>query len=690
MIVISMPLPTTRSDSGLPLRADPLPWELPGPCVSEQAPRWKPGTEPRTSGSPKVPLLIPEWVAWSESVPVDEAQAERELYGSLVALRCAAPAVDWLLGAGLRLVGGKFDPTDVGALNYRHLAEETLGLDRRRAWELVGLAEALEAHPTFTAPYLEGEITRSQITEIKTLLTQENAAWWREKLRASSCSETRKLAKAARADRGWDASDEEETVEVCVDASQQDWDYLRYEGCEAIELWSGKPVTLAAAVEYLSREWALSFDPWMPEIEEAPDGGLDLEALLAKGAYFVEEKKEEEAGGGAVAPDGDAPAPSPTPCFTSTGTGTAAAQVMRRATRKLDPREARSTEELVEILRDLQRLAQSLSWQKGRVLRRCRLLEVGFDPAEVLGVSPREAAYLRKLDGDLRWRPKMRDSYVAGRMGWTKLRHLVLLARPSTEGPWLERTSRWTLRRTERTAEAMLRLWEANPVVYSEKTRNGMPPSDELLEELGVLPSCARATEEAVLRAANIRTAGEEDSVSSELFLGAPRHRTYRLRLPVEVAADFQAVLLGIMNKEKTIDQGKCLRHLVDHGIHALKIEHEALGSKRQAVAKRDRHRCQYPGCPNRVGESDHMELASQGGSNRMWNRQFLCAIHHHAGKHQGKFSIYGTAPHDVYYVIGRPGHPQEVWKNDERLGRVPVESRIRCEADLRRWLRTR
>jgi len=53
-------------------------------------------------------------------------------------------------------------------------------------------------------------------------------------------------------------------------------------------------------------------------------------------------------------------------------------------------------------------------------------------------------------------------------------------------------------------------------------------------------------------------------------------------------------------------------------------------------------------------------------------NLTFACAAHHLAGEHGGRVTIWGVAPHDLYFQVGSPtafggGYP--IWKN-ERLVR--------------------
>jgi hypothetical protein len=102
-------------------------------------------------------------------------------------------------------------------------------------------------------------------------------------------------------------------------------------------------------------------------------------------------------------------------------------------------------------------------------------------------------------------------------------------------------------------------------------------------------------------------------------------------------------------------------------------------------VLLRENCQCAFPGCTRRSGEGHHLEYHSHGGCNELWNLIFLCAAHHRAGQHGGKVTIWGRAPHDVYFQAGTPtacggGYP--IWKND-RLVRT-----FATVAEARTWAR--
>jgi hypothetical protein len=106
------------------------------------------------------------------------------------------------------------------------------------------------------------------------------------------------------------------------------------------------------------------------------------------------------------------------------------------------------------------------------------------------------------------------------------------------------------------------------------------------------------------------------------------------------------------------------LRYLVDHFLDVYQAEHKALGG-RHPIHERDDYACRFPGCWKRVCEDDHMKAKSQGGSDDPSNRHTLCAGHHRIAKHLGLAKVWGKAPDDIWFQIGR-----RIWK-DNRLVRV-------------------
>jgi len=130
------------------------------------------------------------------------------------------------------------------------------------------------------------------------------------------------------------------------------------------------------------------------------------------------------------------------------------------------------------------------------------------------------------------------------------------------------------------------------------------------------------------------------------------------------VKPSLYAVQFALVQELRTADHRKTLRHLVDHFLDVYRAEHKALCG-RHPTQERDGFICCFPGFWKRVTESDHIKLKSQGGSDDLWNRICLCAMHHRIAKHLGLARIWGKAPDDVWFQMGN-----RIW-NEERLVRV-------------------
>ena len=102
----------------------------------------------------------------------------------------------------------------------------------------------------------------------------------------------------------------------------------------------------------------------------------------------------------------------------------------------------------------------------------------------------------------------------------------------------------------------------------------------------------------------------------------------------------------------------------------------ERATSGRHPVQERDSHCCMFPGCWCRVTEADHIKLKSQGGSDDLWNLIPLCPLHHRVAKHMGMAMIWGRAPDDVYFQVGR-----RIWKDDKVIAVLDTEEEARAWA---------
>lgn len=714
-------------------------------CVGERAPIWdvlcapslretKPDSDCGDCHKEQagVLLLIPDWVAESAHAPADVSgeAADAQLAEALGRLRHASSAVERRLGEGLRLFrDGQFDPLLVGPCDYIALARTELGMNPTRAREAVRLSSGLEKYSQLAFAYDGGLLARSHVLLLLGVIVPETEGMWvqlavglsyaqlREEVRAHRRNTEGGMLRQAQHGLRPRADDPEEMTTLTLRAAPADLHTVRVQGREMVEKVTGGPVNEASALEAICADWASGHMELMPEIRETPRGELDLAALLAMGAEVVDEKpdpaldtnKKDRRGTASIDSQSSPPTVFPGDLFRDLP----------------DPSAARGAHEALESLRKLMATVQSLAWQTGRALRECRSRDVDFDAERRVGVSSRKAAYLRWLDSELRWRPAVRQAYVSGRLGWTKTQEILKICTDRTAEAWIEWAETATVRLLQRAVEAELSARELN-ATHWRRTTGGLPPSESRLRAFGILPGLGWAELDRIHATANIRceersgtsTGGilcGEDSAST-IFARPSAGKLWRLRLPTDAAALVWAVLLAAMRKYETIDEGTCLRHVTDEFLESCKAEHQALGG-RHPVQERDNYLCQFPDCVNRSVEADHIRLRSARGSDAQSNLISLCWVHHHAGKHLGRFSVYGEAPsgcrkdrlepgpfstEPLYFVVGSSGGAQRVWRNDRLLGTLHGVSsegktaaksweigEIRCEADLQAWLRT-
>jgi hypothetical protein len=74
---------------------------------------------------------------------------------------------------------------------------------------------------------------------------------------------------------------------------------------------------------------------------------------------------------------------------------------------------------------------------------------------------------------------------------------------------------------------------------------------------------------------------------------------------------------------------------------------------KADEVKRRDRFRCQVPGCSRAADHRHHLRFRSRGGPDAPWNEIAVCAIHHLRCIHRGYVLVTGTAPDGLAWVLG-------------------------------------
>jgi hypothetical protein len=242
---------------------------------------------------------------------------------------------------------------------------------------------------------------------------------------------------------------------------------------------------------------------------------------------------------------------------------------------------------------------------------------------ERLGISPRKARSLLRLERAAARCPDLRLAYRDGRVSWVQAQALLpILLRPNG-GPfaaqWVTHAERVSVRRLEEDVEEALAFDRSEP------------PS---------LQTCAPSTSSA--------TPAAKHHSTGELFFLAPRSVAQLLR------ATICSVRRHIERSSGHLPSvGEAVGAMLDHALTAWGADDERVAREYRVFA-RDGWRCTAPGCTSfRNLHDHHITFRSAGGSNDLSNRTTLCAWHHLRGVHAGVVRCTGVAPDGLRFELG-------------------------------------
>jgi hypothetical protein len=306
---------------------------------------------------------------------------------------------------------------------------------------------------------------------------------------------------------------------------------------------------------------------------------------------------------------------------------------------------------LDERLRKVVRLEQRLDSKMGPPLLRVaegrlyrpRHSNLGDYARERLGISPRKARALLRLERAAERHPRLRDAYRGGVLSWVQALALIpVVTLPGAcSDKWLERAERVTVRRLEEDVGDAVVRYETDPAGFAES--GGFP---------GEFPTVAHG-----------QRSLDPSVGSEEVQTGAQRETaTLVLVAPTDVARLLRATLATVRQRieretGRTPTGGEALDAMFEHAF-------EAWGAARRVapafrVFQRDGWRCVVPGCRSyRNLQKHHIVFRSAGGSDEDENCVTLCAWHHLRGVHMGRVRCRGRAPDSLRFELGlRAGH---------------------------------
>jgi hypothetical protein len=263
---------------------------------------------------------------------------------------------------------------------------------------------------------------------------------------------------------------------------------------------------------------------------------------------------------------------------------------------------------------------------RSRAYRRRGFSNLAAFAREQLGMSPRKAQALLRLEraGDLC--PELRAAFREGVLSWVQAHALVPVLALEDSQPWraawVAHAAAITARRLEDDVERAIATGcldpaSLSPTSFCEDVQTGAHPT----------------------------VPGE----TINLFFTAP----------TDVARVFQSVLATVQRRierrnGRTASESEALDAMLEHCFAAWSPENPKIPPDHR-VFERDGWRCTVPGCTSyRNLHSHHIWFRSHDGPDDSWNRTALCAAHHHRCVHEGigRIRIRGRAPDGLRFEL--------------------------------------
>ena len=301
---------------------------------------------------------------------------------------------------------------------------------------------------------------------------------------------------------------------------------------------------------------------------------------------------------------------------------------------ELDKRILETHAQLSQAERDLALLLAEMADRK-------HFLDLGYanvgQYAEVkLQLEPRKTRGLVRIGTALPDLPLLDQALASGALCWTKARELLAVITPEVEAEWVELACQSTSREIERVVAAH---------------RPGEPPSGDEVKEAGPVRLTfamepVEAEQVRTLLAAVRAAAGvSRDEVADRALLAQVATRMLdvldsaeaptgeRFRMVIEHCPSCGRTTSPEAEVSEThVRQACCDAEILEmrEGPTRGHVSRTIPPATRRAVLQRDGHRCQVPGCCNRLWlDIHHLEYFRGGGDHSEGNLLTLCCTHH-------------------------------------------------------------
>ncbi len=253
-----------------------------------------------------------------------------------------------------------------------------------------------------------------------------------------------------------------------------------------------------------------------------------------------------------------------------------------------------------------------------------------------LQLEPRKTRGLVRIGRALPELPVFDQAFGSGELGWTKARDLLAVITPEVEAEWVELACRSTSRELER-AVATHSLGEGpgdESVRESGPVRLSFSMEPVEAEQVRALLAAIRASagvsrdevgDGALLAQVASRVLDELDSAE------APTGERFRIVIEHCPRCGRTAAPEAEVS-ETHVAQACCDSEILEmrEGPSRGQVSRTIPPAVRRAVLQRDGHRCQVPGCTNRLWlDIHHLAYRRDGGDHAEENLLTMCCTHH-------------------------------------------------------------
>jgi hypothetical protein len=320
---------------------------------------------------------------------------------------------------------------------------------------------------------------------------------------------------------------------------------------------------------------------------------------------------------------------------------------------------------------------------------------------ERLGISTPTARALAHVGERLYDLPHLADALSAGDLSFDKVRAVVDVATPESDGEFRDRAMEHSVRelaqlarsRRQASAETARADYDARSLRFNEsfRTITAQLPAETFSEVRGTLEAQAR----------DIPSDGETrwDQRLCDAFVGiirrsqSPRHArapfTVVAHVPLDTLLDETSELPGELEREGLISADTVRRVACDatvvlavddnvgHTMYEGRQHRYPTATQRRELMRRDRH-CRFPGCAHATFVNPHhiRWWKPHRGTTDLPNLALLCEHHHHL-VHSKQWSISGNANEELSFVgpTGRimTSRPSCLWTTASRSTAPPA-----------------